>query len=163
MLFNSYAYFFLVLITFALYYLKWLKPFQTHLLIIASFIFYSYTNPWLLSLLAFSILLNAIISFQIAKDLKRRAKLWATIGVIANLGVLIFFKYTPLIANSIATNWRSDEGIGHFLAQIPLPIGISFFTFQGISLLIDVYREETATYKPLVLIGALDNQHYIAK
>lgn len=151
MLFNSYAYFFLVLLTFFLYYSKHLKNFQIHLLIVASFVFYSYTNPWLLALLVFSIVLNAVVSFQVSKGFKSRAKLWTTLGVLVNLSVLVFFKYTPLIANSVMSNWRTQDGIGHFLAQIPLPIGISFFTFQGISLLIDVYREDHSKHRHLVI------------
>src|SRR5258708_6685406 len=64
-----------------------------------------------------------------------------------NLLVLIFFKYSPLLAN---TFFRESGSVGEFLLTMPLPIGISFFTFQGISLVVDVYREKYTSNRELV-------------
>jgi alginate O-acetyltransferase complex protein AlgI len=73
-------------------------------------------------------------------------KKWVTFAIMANLGVLIFFKYASLVVGSfLPRSWWSHWGFD--LTQIPLPVGISFFTFQGISLVVDVYR------KPEVVLG----------
>jgi alginate O-acetyltransferase complex protein AlgI len=65
---------------------------------------------------------------------------------MANLGVLVFFKYASLVVGTfLPRTWWSHWGFD--LTQIPLPVGISFFTFQGISLVVDVYR------KPGVILG----------
>jgi alginate O-acetyltransferase complex protein AlgI len=68
-----------------------------------------------------------------------KKKLYATVGVVANLLLLLFFKYSPLAAR---TFFQEGDALGELLLTIPLPIGISFYTFQGISLLVDVYRGE---------------------
>lgn len=151
MLFNSWAYLALVTLTFLFYYLPALRGYQIGILIFSSFIFYGYHNPWLLLLLLASIFINTFASFKVAKDEPRR-KFWAISGVVANLSILAFFKYTPLIASSLYSDWKNIDGIGHFIANIPLPIGISFFTFQGISLVIDVYKEKSGQYQHLHIL-----------
>ncbi len=144
MLFNSLAFFILFLITFAVYYLPlvFFKKGNTQLLvlIISSVIFYGYYNPSLLLLLAFSGAVNVVTSYYVSYGTPRYRMLTASAGVIINLAVLAFFKYSPLIA---ATFFNADKGIGAFLLTIPLPIGISFFTFEGISLVIDTYKGHT--------------------
>ena len=69
----------------------------------------------------------------------RVGQFWAVTGLVANLGLLGFFKYAGLLANSFGVS----GDISDFLHKIPLPVGISFFTFQGISLVIDVWSEKT--------------------
>lgn len=157
MLFNSWPYFFLLLSTFFIYYASAFRSLQISTLIVASFIFYAYSNPWLLTLLIFSIALNCIVSYYITRSGPTQAKFWAVLGVVVNLAVLAFFKYTPLIADSLSENWRHSDGLGHFLTQIPLPIGISFFTFQGISLTIDVFKERTGPVKSLKILSFHDH------
>ena len=141
MLFNSLAFFILFLITLAVYYLPltFFKKGNTQLLvlIISSVIFYGYYNPSLLLLLAFSGAVNVVTSYYVSFGAVKYRLLTASAGVIINLAVLAFFKYSPLIA---ATFFNADHGIGAFLLTIPLPIGISFFTFEGISLVIDTYK-----------------------
>tara|TARA_Y100001980_G_C14556800_1_gene350500 strand:+ start:26142 stop:27458 length:1317 start_codon:yes stop_codon:yes gene_type:complete len=109
-------------------------------LIVASFVFYSWHFPVLTFLLAVSILINAFLSWAIVQRLKRKKEL-VTLGVILNLAILIFFKYSPLIG----VTFIRDDSWSDFLISIPLPIGISFFTFQGISLLVDAYRNTEGT------------------
>jgi alginate O-acetyltransferase complex protein AlgI len=60
--------------------------------------------------------------------------------ISANLGILAFYKYSPLFAK---TFFLPGNSIGEFLISIPLPIGISFFTFQGISLVVDTFKSDT--------------------
>ncbi|MEO7100003.1 MAG: MBOAT family O-acyltransferase [Luteolibacter sp.] len=140
MLFTSIPFVILVLITLVLYYLPPFRSWQVLILTAASFIFYSWEAPLLIILLIVSILINVVTSYQISKGKPISQKFWAIMGVSLNLGLLLFFKYGPLMAKSA---FGGDHGsIGHFLVTIPLPIGISFFTFQGISLVVEVFRSK---------------------
>ncbi len=139
MLFNSPEFVILLTVTFILYYIPFLRKIQTYTLIIASFAFYAYTLPLLLLLLIASISINVITSYYIYhnKDLKNKRKI-AIVGVFLNLLTLAFFKYSPLFAQTFNID---TTNFGEFLIAIPLPIGISFFTFQGISLLVDTFSD----------------------
>ena len=147
MIFNSFSFVLLVLVTLVIYYTPLFRRWQVYILIIASFTFYAANSPVLLLLLLSSIFINIAASYSIVHGTFSK-KLAATIGVILNLAILAFFKYSPLIGRTI---FNEDHSIGEFLIMIPLPIGISFFTFQGISLLIDTYQENQQTeYRSLV-------------
>jgi alginate O-acetyltransferase complex protein AlgI len=139
MLFNSIPFVILVGVTFACYYLPGIRRYQVLLLTLASFIFYAYEQPILLLLLLASIAINVVTSYLIAVDEPSRQRLWAVLGVVLNLSLLLFFKYGPLFAKSFFGGAATD--VGRFLITIPLPIGISFFTFQGISLVVEVFRD----------------------
>ena len=140
MLFNSFEFLFLVIITFILYYIPFFKKSQVMLLIIASFVFYAWYLPILTLLLFFSGTINALFSHLVFDRNTGQKLYWATAGVAVNLLILAFFKYNRLIAETIAGNLEQVGSGGSFILAIPLPIGISFFTFQGISLVVDVYR-----------------------
>jgi alginate O-acetyltransferase complex protein AlgI len=138
MLFNSFAFVILLLITFVLYYTPGLSKIQILILVISSLIFYGYNQPALVLLLLISVAINIFSSYYVTYGNPRNRRMWATLGVALNLSILVFFKYSPLIGK---TFFKAPDSIGEFLITIPLPIGISFFTFQGISLLVDVYKE----------------------
>jgi len=140
MLFNSIPFVILVLVTFGLYYIPFMRRGQVLVLIAASFIFYAYERPSLLLLLLASIAINVVTSYFVAVDKVSRQRLWAVLGVVLNLGLLLFFKYSPLFANTFMGG--GSTSLGRFLISIPLPIGISFFTFQGISLVVEVFRDQ---------------------
>jgi len=140
MLFTSFPFLVLVLSTLLLYYAPPLRSWQVLVLTVASFVFYSWEAPVLVLLLIFSITINVVTSYYISRGNPARQKFWAIMGVSLNLGALLFFKYSPMFAR---TFFGGDHGsIGHFLTTIPLPIGISFFTFQGISLVVEVFRSK---------------------
>jgi alginate O-acetyltransferase complex protein AlgI len=139
MLFNSFSFLGLVILTFVIYYFSKSESFQIKTLILSSLVFYSFNQPILVLLLLFSVSINVISSYYVVYGAPRNKKIYAVLGVLLNLLVLIFFKYSPLVA---ATFFSTGDSIGQFLVTIPLPIGISFFTFQGISLVVDVYKEE---------------------
>ena len=62
------------------------------------------------------------------------------IGIAANLSILAFFKYAGLLSRTfLSIDPQQGGGVGHFIAMIPLPVGISFFTFQGMSLVADTF------------------------
>jgi alginate O-acetyltransferase complex protein AlgI len=138
MLFNSFRFVELLLATLLLYYLPALRRWQVPLLLLASFIFYAYSHPLLLLLLLASAGINALASYAVAFGPSRRRRAYAVGGVAANLATLMFFKYSPLVGG---TFFDASAGLGAFLVAIPLPVGISFFTFQGISLVVDVFTE----------------------
>ena len=110
---------------------------QIVVLIGASLFFYAWAAPWLLSVFLLSWLITALTSYAtITSPPGRRRTAFATAGVVANLGFLALFKYKSLfLGEPVAT----DVAV-HWLLLAPLPIGISFYTFHGISLVVDVYR-----------------------
>lgn len=152
MLFTSFEFFVLVSLTFFLYYLPPLRNVQVPLLILASFLFYAWSSPALLLLLVASILLNVLTSFKVARsDTKRSRLIWACSGVAVNLCVLGLFKYaglfTSFFVNLFGIAPTPEEGLIHLLLTLPLPVGISFYTFQGISLVVDVLRQQDSELK----------------
>ena len=102
-----------------------------------SLLFYAWGEPAFLLVMLFSILVNYLLSFQIAKGKKSIFVL--SIGF--NLSLLFVFKYADFLIES--ANFVLEKiGIRLPAANIPLPIGISFFTFQIMSYMIDLYKKE---------------------
>lgn len=151
MLFNSVAFVLLVVPTLLLYYIPFMRRFQLHILVGASFIFYAHSAPWLLLLLIASMAINILASHAVVNGPEGMRKHYATLGVVLNLGILVFFKYSPLIGRTFAP----DTSIGEFLVTIPLPVGISFFTFQGISLVVDAYRGKAVVHYRSIVVPHL--------
>ncbi len=156
MLFTSQEFVVLLTITFLLYYVPFLKKLQVAILIASSFVFYAYFQPALLLLLIFSIIINASASYFIYLKNTIHSKKIAIAGVVTNLALLCFFKYSPLVADVF---FRSDNSIRHFLITLPLPIGISFFTFEGITLLVDTYTGQVEQNKKKVIIAGSPLKH----
>lgn len=140
MLFNSLPFVAFFLIVFGLYYLPFIRRYQRYVLLIASAVFYGWQMPRLLLLLLFSVLLNSIVSFRVARSQQRSRRGWATFGIVANLALLSIFKYGALVTNLLTEATKTYIDPAFFLLHIPLPIGISFYTFEGISLLVDVLQ-----------------------
>jgi alginate O-acetyltransferase complex protein AlgI len=138
MLFNSIEFIILCSITFLVFYLPFLKQWQRQILVASSFTFYAYNNPVLLILFIISLLINSSISYVVLRTEYKNKYFLTAVGVTINLGILSVFKYSPLFAKSILTDFTKGS-FGETLLQMPLPIGISFYTFQGISLLLDVW------------------------
>lgn len=139
MLFTSVEFFVLLSVAWLLFYSVKTSIYQSAILILASFIFYGWSYPLLVTLLLVSILINTVTSFWVVRLEGIARRRIAVLGVVANLMILLFFKYSPLVGKTL---FHEHSSIGSYLIAIPLPIGISFFTFQGVSLVIDTYREE---------------------
>jgi alginate O-acetyltransferase complex protein AlgI len=150
MLFNSWTFVAFLLVVLTGYYFgpSWLSRTaagQTGWLTVASFVFYGWHTPWLVILLAVSTFINAEVGRRLlaptATLVTRRRDL--AVALTFNLAALAFFKYASLFARLLlpAALWKKWEP---FLGHIPLPIGISFYTFQGISLVMDLYRAGAA-------------------
>lgn len=143
--------------TFFIYYLPLFKTKQVAVLLLSSLVFYGWHQPTLLFLLLFSILVNAVSSHRVYFGNPAYRRQWATLGVVLNLGLLIFFKYSGLLYQTFRIG--SDVGpVGTFLLTVPLPVGISFFTFQGISLVVDTYRG-VQTQKNLFVLERSFSKH----
>ena len=140
MLFNSVVFLYLFLPATLLAYFIFPKALRNHLLAIASISFFAWGGVNYTLLLLVSTLINYVFGL-LAEDDRKRGKLWLILGVLANLGILFYFKYSGFFMenyNQLAKGlgWQISE----FKAVI-LPIGISFYTFHGMSYQIDVYRD----------------------
>ena len=145
MLFSSWSFLIFLVATFVVYYVIPLlgggTALQVSFLVLASFVFYGFDGPWLVLLLGGSVLGNVICSERIVHRMRagQGPGRVLPVGVAFNLLILSFFKY----AGFIAENLLPGEGLAAAraaLKSIPLPIGISFFTFHMISLLVDLVR-----------------------
>ena len=111
------------------------RRYQNLLLAAASLVFYAFGNLHYVPLFLCSILLNYLTGLLLGTHLKH-SQVLITLNILLNLGILCVYKYTDfLIANLNAVAGLSLKPVG-----LILPIGISFFTFQGLSYTIDVYR-----------------------
>ena len=121
---------------FAVYYLPLLRAYQVQMLVAASLVFYGYGQPELLPLLAVAVL-GTWLFLMLA--LRNRA-LWLPLGIGFNLALLAFFKYKFLFLG--AQPAPTGQPLVDFLLRLPLPIGISFFVFHNISLLVDMTKKD---------------------
>lgn len=144
MLFNSLSFAIFFPIVFFIYWLlhKNLKA-QNILLAIASCYFYACWDWRFLFLLMFSIGLDYFSGIKIENSKSNReAKFWLTLSILINLGFLGFFKYYNFFAESLADFL---DGLGFkvnvWLLNVILPVGISFYTFHGLSYVIDIYKK----------------------
>ena len=134
MTFTSWQFGIFVAGVFALYYSPVIRPFQVHLLVLSSLLFYGYGQPELLPMLAVAVLGTYLFLILAIKD----RLIWLPVGIAFNLGLLAFFKYKFLffdLTTPLTGVWLAD-----FLLRLPLPIGISFFVFHNISLLVDLTK-----------------------
>lgn len=138
MLFSSIVFLFTFLpAVMILYYLLPVR-FRNVILLLASLVFYAWGEPVYLFLMLLSILFNYFSGLDIARNLQdKRAAKWSLVfNLIINLAVLGFFKYEGFVLDTL--NGILPVHISYH--ALPLPIGISFYTFQILSYIIDVYR-----------------------
>lgn len=127
-------------ITVFLYYLIPSILWKNTVLLLGSLVFYAWGEPKYVFLMMSSILVNYIVGIGIhqVKQNGKRGTVLLTAGILFNLGLLVYFKYFTFLAECAARIFRCSFSI----KEIILPIGISFFTFQSMSYVIDVYREK---------------------
>ena len=117
------------------------KRFHSHVILIASYIFYGWWRVDFMTLFAFVTLFNHFISTSIIRH-DESCKKMLTIGVVGNLLILGYFKYFNFGVDSLNTLLESAGNSPVTVWNVILPIGISFYIFQSISYLIDVYRRD---------------------
>ncbi len=157
MVFSSLSFIFAFLPAFlALYYCVPAKSKNT-LLFLGSLLFYSFGEPFYILLIFASTVLNYLFGLGIARYKRGRAErlflFW--IALLYNFGLLLFFKYANFFLENInlllkvcGIHWQ------FFRLNVSLPLGISFYTFQIVSYIIDVYRDKVKADKSIVSLGA---------
>ncbi len=145
MLFNSKIFIAFLAVVVGVYY--WLPDrAKVWFLLAMSWVFYGFWDPWLLSLIILSTVVDYWCGRNIAdapKDDARRRKRWLALSLAVNLGLLGFFKYFDFfvgefidLTNLVGLSLERER----FLLNLILPVGISFYTFQTMAYTIDIYR-----------------------
>lgn len=126
------------------------KLFRNALLLVASIFFYAWGEPVYVFLMIASIIINYCFGLLIdASAAPAKRKFFTLLGTAVNVLILMHFKYTDFIIDNM--NMLLNLGID--AKEIPLPIGISFYTFQAISYLVDIYRGDVKAQRSLLKMG----------
>jgi alginate O-acetyltransferase complex protein AlgI len=172
MVFSSPTFLFLFLpVVFGLHYVV-PRRFRNVFLLIASLIFYGWGEPIFVLVMVFSALANYLLAIGIDKSYQksRNPRSFMILTIIFNVGMLATLKYADFLLSAI----NSVFGTHIPMTGIPLPIGISFFTFHAMSYVIDVYRKITPAQKnywnlllyisffPQLIAGPIIRYHDIA-
>lgn len=177
MFFNSLAFAIFLPLVFFLYWFVFNKTKNTQnaLLILASYYFYSCWDWRFLFLLVFSTFLDYYTGIRIEKSANEKArKFWFWLSIVVNLGFLGVFKYFNFFAASFAqlltsVGFKSSP----LLLDVILPVGISFYTFHGLSYVIDIYYKRIkaeynfvdyslfVSYFPLLVAGPIERATHL--
>jgi alginate O-acetyltransferase complex protein AlgI len=146
MVFSSVTFLYFFLPVFLAAYL--LLPFRNFVLLVASLFFYAWGELGYVALLIGSIVFNWAVGLGIDRASARASRVVLGLGIVGNLLLLGLFKYANFAIEAVAPLLRFDVA----LEPMHFPIGISFFTFQAMSYLVDVYRRDAAAERnPLLL------------
>ena len=153
MVFSSLLFMFRFLpVVFLLYYVA-PRSLRNIILFVFSLFFYAWGEPKYVFLMLFSITMDYFVGKAIDRAKTRgnirKAKRCLLVSIIVNLSILGFFKYADFLIGSL----NAVTGLAIPLLNIPLPIGISFFTFQTMSYTIDVYKGTTKVQKNWIYYG----------
>ena len=142
MLFSSMTFLFVFLpLLLSLYYLC-KKELRNYILLAASVCFYAWGEPKYFLVMMLIVMINYINALLIDRY-RSRKKLFVTLAILVNFGVLGYFKYTNFLIENLNHIFRNTLDPIHVI----MPIGISFYIFQSVSYLMDVYREEIPPQK----------------
>ena len=145
MIFSSASFLFAFLPCVAIiYYLLRSRTARNVFLTFVSLFFYAWGEPWFVLVMLLSIVINWFIALRIGAGGHKKA--WLVVGLVCDLGLLAGFKYLGFLMENV--NWIFHLSLP--VPQIVLPIGISFFTFQAISYIVDVYRGDGRVQKSLM-------------
>lgn len=159
MVFSSLAFVFCFLPLFFAIYLLSPKSLKNFILFLASLVFYTYgvlDSPGYVILMFVSILVNYVLGRFLGKNRdKKQRKICLAAGILYNFGFLFVFKYLDFILENInfVLEMQKTE-LRLPLTELVLPIGISFYTFQITSYLVDVYREKISAETSFISLGA---------
>ena len=129
-----------------LYYINNNRVYRNIVLLISSLIFYSWGEPRTIIIMIITIIVNYVMAIMIEEKEKYR-KLLFIVTCIFNIGILFFFKYFNFFVNDVLM-------LKNVTLNIILPIGISFYTFQILSYVIDVYKKEVVAQRSIINLGA---------
>ena len=172
MLFNSLGYLFIFLpILLLIYYASKLKLNYIKItIIIFGLFFYSFWNINFLPILVFSIIVNYFIAKKIQNEITGKKKYLLIISIIFNLSLLAIFKYLDFLIFNY--NFLFDKNFSYL--HLPFPLAISFYTFQQITFLVDVYNKEIkknsfldyflfVTFFPQLIAGPILTYNFLIK
>lgn len=151
MLFSNITFLFYFLPAFLLLYYLTPVKFRNYSLLLGSIVFYSWGGPVFIFVILCTTAIDYILVKQIEKAItKTRKKQFLYLSLLLNLGILFCFKYLQFFVENVNTflGWANITGIS--IPDIVLPIGISFFTFESLTYVIDVYRGEQRTLSRFV-------------
>lgn len=177
MIFSSIFFLFFFLPVVLLFYYSVNTRLKNLVLLAASLLFYAWGEMGYVLLMLFSISLNYFFGLWLerARRMGQSRRIILGLGVGLNLAPLVFFKYANFIVDNLSGLTVAMGLPALALAPIHLPIGISFFTFQAISYIIDVYRQETEVQKkfsnlalyialfPQLIAGPIVRYHDVAR
>lgn len=176
MLFNSFEFLLFLPVVFLLYWFVFNKSLgsQNFLVLIASYFFYGWWSWKFLLLLALSTLLDYFYGFWVASSNRKKAKLFLWLSIINNLGILGVFKYYNFFAVQFKMGFEMlGLHINPVLLSVALPIGISFYTFHGMSYVFDIYRGKQkpvsnfvdyavfVSFFPLLVAGPIERANHL--
>lgn len=142
MLFSSITFLFYFLPILLIIYFIVPKKFKNLVLFIFSLFFYFYGEPKYGFLLLLSCIINYIIGSLIDKH-RKYGKIFLIIALVYDIGILLYFKYLDFFIENINNIFKSEIPLFHII----MPIGISFFTFQTISYVVDIYNKKVEPSK----------------
>ena len=121
------------------------KVFKNFFLLSASLFFYAWGEPVYIPILIFSIFINYLLGLKIGNlhVSPKQARLFLIFAIVINLALLGYFKYINFLIDNLNSFFLFIEFPSIRIQATHLPIGISFFTFQALSYLLDVYRKKT--------------------
>ena len=151
MVFNSIFFIFCFLPVFMLIYYLVPGKLRNLLLFLGSLIFYAWGEPVYVILMLFSSIFNYYMGTELERLYydDRKQKINLIFSIIINLAVLVFFKYYGFFTENLNQILPFDLPS----VDVTLPVGISFYTFQTLSYVIDVYRGETKVQRNLISFG----------
>ena len=123
------------------------RKFRNLVLLLASLLFYAWGEPRYVVLMVASIVL--FYGYGLAVERFRYQKVWLILSVLTGAAMLAVFKY----ADFAVENWNALTGMSVPLLKLALPIGISFYTFQCMSYVVDVYRQDTKAQRNIIHFG----------
>jgi alginate O-acetyltransferase complex protein AlgI len=153
MLFHTWAFALFFVIVYPIYLALKGTRFRIPWLLAASYFFYGWVNPLYLILIFYSSLLDYLVAARMEKS--QRRKMWLSVSIINNIGLLSFFKYGGFVADNIngLLSWLNIP----YAIPMPgmlLPVGISFYVFQSMSYTIDFYRGNVARERSFIRYAA---------
>jgi alginate O-acetyltransferase complex protein AlgI len=175
-LFNSFEFLLFLPIVFILYWFVFNKKlnWQNALVLVSSYFFYGWWSWKFMGLLLLSTVLDYAYGFWVASKNRKKAKLFLWLSIINNLGILAVFKYYNFFAIQFQ---KGFEIVGidtnPVLLHVVLPIGISFYTFHGISYVFDIYRGHQkpvhnfidyavfVSFFPLLVAGPIERANHL--
>ncbi len=155
MVFSSLEFIFGFLPLFLIFYYSVAPKFKNTVLFLGSLIFYAFGEPVFILLIMLSVIVNYYGAILIDKFEKRGRKITLVLFLLYNFLMLGFFKYTNFFIENLNGIFYLFKNNTHIEAlNIMLPLGISFYTFQIVSYIVDVYRKKVEPSKNIINVGA---------